>query len=72
MLDSAIGGIIGPVFEQAWKTSSGAIKQAYSDTQAVQKAISASNEYVQKYEKRHGQIKIMPGLMKEPRPIESI
>ena len=75
MIESAIGGIAVPVFEQVWKAGGFAVseaKKAYDQTQAVQKAIAASNRYVQKYEDRHGQIKIMPGLMKEPLPLESI
>ncbi len=75
MIESAIGGIAVPVFEQVWKAGGFAVneaKKAYDQTQAVQKAIAASNKYVQKYEDRHGQIKVMPGLMKEPLPLESI
>ena len=75
MIESAIGGIVGPVFEQVWKAGGYAVneaKKAYSQTQAVQQAIAASNRYVQKYKDRHGQIKVMPGLMKEPLPLESI
>ena len=75
MIESAIGGIAVPVFEQVCKVGGFAVneaKKAYGQTQAVQKAIDASNKYVQKYELQHGQIKVMPGLMKEPLPLESI
>ena len=75
MIESAIGGIAIPVFEQVWKAGGYAVneaKKAYNQTQAVQKANAASNRYEQKYKKRHAQIKIMPSLMKEPLPLESI
>ena len=48
------------------------MKQEYNKAEAETKLLTASNGYVQRYEKRHGQIKIMPGLMKEPLPLESI
>ena len=75
MIENAIGGIVVEVFKQTWKAGGYAVnqaKKAYNETQAVQQAIAASKEYEQRYEKRHGQIKIMPGLMKEPLPLESI
>ena len=75
MIESAIGGIAVPVFEQVWKAGGFAIdviKKEYNKAEAVNKLIAASNRYEQKYKDRHGQIKVMPGLMKEPLPLESI
>ena len=75
MIESAIGGIAVPVFEQVWKAGGFAIdviKTEYNKAEAVNKLIAASNRYEQKYKKRHVQIKIMPSLMKEPLPLESI
>jgi hypothetical protein len=45
---------------------------AYNETQAKQKALAAAQNYVDRYEKRHCQVKVMPGLMKEPLPLEDI
>ena len=75
MIESAIGGIAVPVFEQVWKAGGFAIdviKKEYNKAEVVNKLIAASNRYEQKYKKRHAQIKIMPSLMKEPLPLESI
>ncbi|NER82628.1 MAG: NACHT domain-containing protein [Leptolyngbya sp. SIO1D8] len=75
LLESAIGGIAITVLETAFKAGKLADKQikgAYSETQAAQKAIAAAQNYVQRYEQRHCQVKVMPGLMKEPLPLEDI
>ena len=75
MLESAIGGIAVPLFEQLWKAGGHLAKQvgqARQDVSDIEKILKASKEYQQKYENRHGQVKIMPGLMKEPVPLASI
>ncbi|NER80881.1 MAG: NACHT domain-containing protein [Leptolyngbya sp. SIO1D8] len=79
MLESAIGGITVPVFEKLWGYVAGQTQEARQQVEQVeqrQKALeqvkAASQEYHNKYLDRHGQVKIMPGLMKEPLPLDSI
>ena len=75
LLESAIGGVAGTILETTFKAGGAVanqIKEAYSETQATQKALTAAQNYVQRYEKRHCQVKVMPGLMKEPLPLEDI
>ena len=75
LLESAIGGIAVSVLDTAFKAGGAVAKQikgAYDETQATQKALTAVHNYVQRYEKRHCQVKVMPGLMKEPLPLEDI
>ncbi|MEM1291193.1 MAG: NACHT domain-containing protein [Cyanobacteria bacterium P01_H01_bin.162] len=75
LLESAIGGVAGTILETTFKAGGAVAKQikgAYSETQATQKALAAAQNYVQRYEKRHCQVKVMPGLMKEPLPLEDI
>ncbi|NEQ54277.1 MAG: hypothetical protein F6K11_29805, partial [Leptolyngbya sp. SIO3F4] len=72
MLESAIGGIAVPLFEQLWKAGGyvvGQVGQAQHDVKNKEAILKASQEYHYKYENRHGQIKIMPGLMQEPVPL---
>ncbi|MBW4462691.1 MAG: NACHT domain-containing protein [Nodosilinea sp. WJT8-NPBG4] len=75
LLESAIGGIAVTVIETTLKAGgavAGQIKGAYNETQAKQKALEAAQNYVQRYDQRHCQVKVMPGLMKEPLPLEDI
>ncbi|MBW4485853.1 MAG: NACHT domain-containing protein [Tildeniella torsiva UHER 1998/13D] len=75
LLESAIGGIAVTVLETAFKAGgavAGQIKGAYNETQAKQKALEAAQNYVQRYDERHCQVKVMPGLMKEPMPLDDI
>jgi hypothetical protein len=75
LLESAIGGVAVTVIEQAINATGWAgdqIRGAYKNTQAKQKALAAAQNYVDRYEKRHCQVKVMPGLMKEPLPLEDI
>ena len=75
LLESAIGGVAGTILETTFKAGgalANQIKGAYSETQATQKALAAAQNYVQRYAKRHCQVKVMPGLMKEPLPLEDI
>jgi predicted NACHT family NTPase len=75
LLESAIGGVAVTVLEGAFRAG-GAVadqfKEAYNETQAKQKAIAAARKYVDRYDKRHCQVKVMPGLMKEPLPLDEI
>ncbi len=75
LIESAIGGIAVSLLDQAAKagryiTKEG--KNAYNKVQDEQRVMAASNAYIDNYLKRHCQIKIMPGLMKEPVDLESI
>ena len=75
LLESAIGGIAVTVLETAFRAGGSVadqIKGAYNETQAKQKAIAAARNYVRRFEQRHCQVKVMPGLMKEPLPLEDI
>ena len=75
MLESVISGIAVPVFEQLWKAGgkvAGQIREGQEDVRKVENVIKASREYHDKYISRHGQMKIMPGLMKDPVPLDSI
>ncbi|MEO1209351.1 MAG: NACHT domain-containing protein [Cyanobacteria bacterium J06638_20] len=75
MIETVVGAIAAPIFEQVWKAGGAVvddIKKTYSKVEAINRLIEASQQYEQRYAKRHGQIKIMPGLMKEPVPLESV
>ncbi|NER79430.1 MAG: NACHT domain-containing protein [Leptolyngbya sp. SIO1D8] len=66
---SSFQGNVSLVFEQLWNTGS---YSDYQNVKAKEQIIRASEEYYSKYIDRHGQIKVMPGLMKEPLPLDSI
>ncbi len=75
LLESAIGGIAVTVLETAFRAGgaiANQVKGAYNETQAKQKAIAAAQAYVNRYNDNHCQVKVMPGLMKEPLPLEDI
>lgn len=75
MLESAISGIAIPVFEGLLKAGGQAfsqIREARQSIEVIDQAHVASREYYKKYIQRHGSIKVMPGLMKEPKPLDSI
>lgn len=75
LLESAIGGVAVTVLETAFKAGGAVAKQikgAYKETQATQRALAAAQKYAERYNKRHCQVKVMPGLMKEPLPLEEI
>ena len=79
MWESAIGGIAVPIFEQLWKAGGnfggymfGQVREGQQYAEYQGQVLKASREYHKKYENRHGQMKIMPGLMKEPMPLDSI
>ena len=72
---AAISGIALPVFEKLWKTGGkvfGQVREGQQYAEEKGRVLQASREYHRKYEDRHGQMKIMPGLMKEPVPLDSI
>ncbi|MGB7251188.1 MAG: NACHT domain-containing protein [Phormidesmis sp.] len=75
LFESAIGGIAVSVFDQAINAGKYAAKEirgAYSKVEHEQRVITACDAYIDNYLKRHCQIKIMPGLMKEPLDLETI
>lgn len=75
MIETVVGAIAAPIFEQVWKAGGavvGDIKQTYRKVDATNKLLVASQQYEQRYANSHGQIKLMPGLMKEPVPLESV
>ena len=75
LFESAIGGVAVSVIEQAVKGGQYVVNEAtksYRETQDCQKLLSASQAYEDNYRKRYCQIKIMPGLMKEPLDLDSI
>lgn len=70
-----IGGIAGPIFEEVWKLGGSAIKdvkQTYRKVDAFNRLYEACRRYEQRYRNRHGQIHLMPGLRKDPLPLESV
>lgn len=75
MIETVVGAIAAPIFEQLWKLGAGVfveIKKQNSKVDAINKLLAASKRYEQRYRDRHGQIKVMPGLMKQAVPLESI
>ncbi|MEM9121628.1 MAG: NACHT domain-containing protein, partial [Cyanobacteria bacterium P01_F01_bin.56] len=72
---SAIVGLIGAITDQAIRAGGYAhkeIKAAYTGVQAEQKKLAAAQNYIRRYDQRHCQVKVMPGLMKEPLPLDEI
>ena len=72
---SAIVGMVNTIANQAVKAGSYAseqIKKAYTGVQAEQRKLAAAQTYVTRYDQRHCQMRVMPGLMKEPLPLDDI
>ena len=75
LFESAIGGIAVSVVEGAialGKHATNEIRDNYSQVDHHNRLHAASQAYIDNYLNRHCQIKIMPGLMKEPLDLESI
>ncbi|ESA36064.1 signal transduction protein with nacht domain protein [Leptolyngbya sp. Heron Island J] len=79
MLGDALNGVIGPIFETTWnvlKNQYDAGLQHVDDEQKrlyVQQATErAAQAYHQKYLERHCNVKVLPGLMKEAMPLDTI
>ncbi|MEL6488377.1 MAG: NACHT domain-containing protein [Cyanobacteria bacterium J06621_3] len=75
LFENAIGGVAVSVLDQAIKAGKYAVDEirgAYSKIQHEQRVIAASEAYIKNYLKWQCQIKIMPGLMKEPSDLEKI
>lgn len=71
LLSNTTLGIIDRAIK-AGKYTAKEIRGAYDGVQHEQRVIAASNNYIENYRKRHCQIKIMPGLMTEPRELGTI
>ena len=75
MIETVVGAIASPIFKQVWKAGGAVvddIKNTREEVEATDKLLEASRQYEKRYAQRHGYIKIMPGLMKEPVPLESV
>ena len=75
MIESLLSGTAIAIVEKAIKAGQYAaqeVRGAYKDVDHKQQLIAASNAYIDNYQNRHCQIKILPGLMKEPLALESI
>jgi len=75
LFESAIGGVAVSVVEGAIALSKHTAKEIrgqYSEVEHINRLRTASDAYINNYLNRHCQIKIMPGLMKEPLDLESI
>lgn len=75
LFESAIGGIAVSIVEGAialGKHAATEIRGEYSKVEYLNRLRAATDTYIDNYLNRHGQIKIMPGLMKEPLDLESI
>lgn len=75
VLESILSGIAVSIFEQAWKLGGAGIedvKKTYRKVDAINRLQEACTRYERRYRERHGQIRIMPGLMRESIPLESI
>ena len=75
LFETVIGGIAASVFDGAIKMgryTAKEIRGSYSEVEYTQRLMAAAKAYVDNYANRHCQIKIMPGLMKEPRELVSI
>lgn len=80
MLSQAINGVIGSIFDVAWNSIKRQYKENLSDRTELEEErshvkrsiIQASKEYHQRYLARYGHIKVLPGLMKEAIPLDSI
>ncbi|MCG8361793.1 MAG: NACHT domain-containing protein [Pseudanabaenales cyanobacterium] len=75
-----VANVVIPIFEKLWATSLNdqvmnireQTKEKSKQAELRRLIIKAAQQYHQRYLLRHGQIKIFPGLMKEPIPLESI
>lgn len=79
LIANAISSIAVPLFIQLWDTAEKVGLHIVEQTpdanyrvKALQKVLKASQIYHSKYLERYGQVKVMPGLMKESIPLDSI
>ncbi|MFG6104939.1 NACHT domain-containing protein [Leptothoe sp. EHU-05/26/07-4] len=79
MLGDVINGIIGPIFDTTWNSLKSQYHEGLKDTELKQERINAqraiaqaSAKYHQNYLDRHCNIKVLPGLMKEGMPLDTI
>ncbi|MEM7773946.1 MAG: histidine kinase, partial [Cyanobacteria bacterium P01_A01_bin.37] len=75
MIETVVGAIADPIFEQLWKMSEGVfsdIKKTSNMVDGTNRLIAACEKYEQRFGDRHGRVKVMPGLMKEAVSLDSI
>ena len=79
MLGDVINGVIGPIFDATWSSLKSQYHEGLKDTELKQERIKAekaieqaSAKYHQNYLDRHCNIKVLPGLMKEGMPLDTI
>lgn len=75
IFESLIGGTAISIIETAikgGKFTAKEIRGAYAKVEHEQRLIAAAEAYLYNYQNRHCQIKILPGLMKEPLELEAI
>ncbi|WP_250565616.1 NACHT domain-containing protein, partial [Adonisia turfae] len=79
LVGQALNGVIGPIFEATWSSLKAQYHEGLTNTEQEQKRIKsekaierASIKYHQNYSDRHCNIKVLPGLMKEPMPLNKI
>ena len=75
MIETVVSAIAAPIFKNIWKAGGAVvddIKKTRNKAEAEHQLLTASQQYEKRYAQRHGYIKIMPGLMKEPVPLESV
>ena len=79
MLGEALNGVIGPIFETTWNVLKNQYDAGLKDTDLKQKRLQlqqttegAARTYHQKYLDRHCNVKVLPGLMKEAMPLDTI
>lgn len=79
LLGQALNGVIGPIFETTWNVLKTQYDAGLKETELKQKKLQlqqaterAAQTYHQKYLERHCNIKVLPGLMKESMPLDTI
>ncbi len=79
MLGDVINGIIGPIFDTTWNSLKTRYHEGLKDTELKQEHLQAQHEiaqasikYHQNYLDRHCSVKVLPGLMKEGMPLDTI
>jgi len=75
MLETVVGAIAAPIFEQLWQLGGSAIadvKKTSEKVEATNQLLAACKQYEKRYHQRHGLMKMMPALMKESILLESV
>ena len=83
MLETVVGAIpqrggfanAAPIFEQLWQLGSSAmadVRKTSEKVEATNQLLAACKQYEERYHQRHGQMKMLPALMKESILLESV